>query len=177
MANMKASYYIISLSDFSQAMFDEHTAQTVDLLFNVGFPLGALVMSPISSLMLRRFRRRPDIYMLIALCGVHVFGICTLLPHALPQMLGAVLFGPTRTMLWSSYFHFLSQPRRYPRALAGRTLGYANLLIAVASDVPPPLLKRWVERDDWIVHGALQVALLGCLAFPYYLWRDRENRQ
>ena len=176
-ANMKASYYIISLSDFSQGIFDEHTAQTVDLLFNVGFPLGALVMSPISSLMLRRFRRRPDIYMSIALCGVHVFGICTLLPHALPQMLGAVLFGPTRTMLWSSYFHFLSQPRRYPRALAGRTLGYANLLIAVASDVPPPLLKRWVERDDWIVHGALQVALLGCLAFPYYLWRDRENRQ
>lgn len=135
--------------------------------------MGALIMSPLASLMLRHFRKRPDVYMGVALAGVNLFGACTLLPHAVPQMLGAVLFGPSRTMMWSSYFHFLSQPRRYPRALAGRTLGYANLLIALASDVPASLLQRWVEHDDWIVHWTLQALLVCCLAFPYHLWRER----
>lgn len=173
--NLKASYYIISFSDASRIIFDEKTAQLLDVLFNIGFPVGALIMSPLASLILRHFRKRPDVYMATALFGVHLFSLCTLLPYAGPQMLGATLFGPTRTMMWSCYFHFLSQPRRYPRALAGRTLGYANLLIAIASDVPPPLLKRWVVRDDWMVHWAIQALLTGCLAFPYYLWRERQQ--
>ena len=174
--NLKASYYIVSFSDAARSIFDEDTAQLLDSIFNLGFPLGALTMSPLASMLLRRYRKRPDVYMSVALAGVHAFGLCTLIPHAVPQAMGAVLFGPSRTLLWSSYFHFLSQPRRYPRALAGRTLGYSNLVIALASDVPPSLLKSAVGREDWIVHWALQVLLLGCIAFPLKLRSERASR-
>ena len=172
LAQEPATYYIVSFSDAQRSLFGERIAERLDVTFNLGFPVGALIMSPIASLLLRIFRKRPDVYMAIALAGVHAFGLCTLLPHVVPQALGALLFGPSRTLLWSSYFHFLSSPRRYPRALAGRTLGYANLLIALLSDVPPALLKGLVQQDDYLVHWALQVLLLGCLAFPWYLHRE-----
>ena len=85
-------------------------------------------------------------------------------------------------MLWSSYFHYLSQPRRYPRALAGRTLGYCNLVIACASELSPFGLNLLVLRSQsWglglgaghvAVHLILLVLLFSCLAFPYFLWRE-----
>ena len=69
----------------------------------------------------------------IALGGANLFSACTLLPVPAAQLAAAVLFGPTRTLLWSCYFHFLAQPARYSRRLSGRMLGYCNLVIALAS--------------------------------------------
>jgi hypothetical protein len=109
---------------------------------------------------------------------------CTLLPYVSARVAGALLFGPARTLLWSSYFHYLAQPRRYPRALAGRTLGYANLIIALTSDAPLYALNALVDYASAgsgarraklyrAVHAAIQALLLGCTAFPIYLHRTR----
>lgn len=117
-ANLKASYFIVSFSADVRALFSETIAQRLDLVFNIGFPIGALIASPFTSILLRRFRNRPDIYFGVALCGINLFGLATLIIHPVPQMIGALLFGPTRTLLWSSYFHFMTQPRRYSRSLA-----------------------------------------------------------
>ena len=185
-ANLRATYYIVSFSDELRSLFAEDTAQRLDTIFNIAFPVGALLTSPVASLLLRRFRTQPHVYMAIALGVQHLFGICVLLPHALPQAIGALLFGPARTLLWSSYFHYLAQPRRYPRALAGRTLGYSNLVIALLSDAPPYALNAFVEWSSggdvalrarlyrW-VHFAMQMLLVGCIAFPIHLYRTRHH--
>ena len=185
-ANLKATYYIVSVSEELRALFPSSTAAQLDTVFNVAFPLGALITSPLASMLLKRYRKQPHVYMSVALLAQHCFGLCTLFTHALPQLLGALLFGPARTLLWSSYFHYLAQPRRYPRALAGRTLGYCNLVIAIASDAPLYLINSlvdWASGGDEhakatgyrFVQVAIQVALVGCLAFPVYLYRMRRD--
>ena len=185
-ANLKATYYIVSFSDVSRQLFDEQTARQLDSLFNLAFPLGALCTSPLVSLLLRRFRKRPHAYMAIALLGQHLFGLCTLMPYVLPQALGALLFGPARTLLWGAYFHYLAQPRRYPRHLAGRTLGYSNLVLALTSDAPLYGLNLIVEHVTadggrarragvyLSVHAAMQILLVLCCAFPLHLYRTRH---
>ena len=185
-ANLKATYYIVSFSDELRSLFDEETAHRLDSLFNVAFPVGALLTSPIASRLLRRYRKQPHAYMFIALLGQHVFGFCTLLPYVAPQAIGALLFGPARTMLWGAYFHYLAEPRRYPRQLAGRTLGYSNLLLAVTSDAPLYAINLLVEtltadggaprRAELYrcVHLTMQALLLVCLTFPLHLYRTRH---
>ena len=172
-ANLKATYYIVSFSEDARVLFPPEVAERLDVIFNVGFPMGSLISSPLTSLLLRRFRKRPDVYMMVAVIGVNVVGLLTLSSHPLPQTVAVMLFGPSRTLLWSCYFHFLAQPNRFARATAGRMLGYSNLIIAVMSDLPPYLLNWCVTRFNGLtlatVHLLLQVALLGCLAFPVYL--------
>jgi hypothetical protein len=172
-ANLKATYYIVSFSEDARVLFPPEVAERLDVIFNVGFPMGSLISSPLTSLLLRRFRKRPDVYMMVAVVGVNVVGLLTLSSHPLPQTVAVMLFGPSRTLLWSCYFHFLAQPNRFARATKGRMLGYSNLIIAVMSDLPPYLLNWCVTRFNGLtlatVHLLLQVALLGCLAFPVYL--------
>jgi hypothetical protein len=172
-ANLKATYYIVSFSEDARVLFPPEVAERLDVIFNVGFPMGSLISSPLTSLLLRRFRKRPDVYMMVAVVGVNVVGLLTLSSYPLPQTVAVMLFGPSRTLLWSCYFHFLAQPNRFARATKGRMLGYSNLIIAVMSDLPPYLLNWCVTRFNGLtlatVHLLLQVALLGCLAFPVYL--------
>jgi MFS family permease len=171
-ANLKATTYITSFSETTRTLFPETVASHLDTLFNVGFPCGSLLTSPIASLLLRRFRTSPHVYLTVALCGQLVFGLCTTVAHPWAQAAGALLFGPTRTLLWSSYFHYLAQPRRYPRALAGRTLGYCNLAVAVASDLPPYAINWYVKYGGGTyleVARLLLSLLLCCAALPAYL--------
>jgi hypothetical protein len=56
------------------------------------------------------------------------FGGLTLIPYAPAQYAAALLFGPTRTVQWACYFHFLSLPSRYSARYVGRLLGYGNLV-------------------------------------------------
>ena len=171
----------VSFSEHAQALFPPAIAQRLDLIFYLAFPLGALVTSPLASLLLRRYRTRPAVYMTVALCGINLFSLCTLIPHPLPQSAGALLFGPTRTLLWSSYFAFLAQPRRYSRSVAGRMLGYSNLIVAFFSDVPPYALNWLVtvsKHGHLYVQLLLQACLLCCFAWPAHLFcEERRQRQ
>ena len=179
-ANLKATWFIVSFSDRIQGLFASETAARLDTMFNVGFPIGSLVTSPLTTLLLRRQRHRPDIYMGLAWCAQVAFGACALIPTASAQAAAALLFGPTRTLLWSSHFHYLAQPRRYPRKLAGRTLGYANLLIALASDLPLYGLGWLVRRTvgtTIVVDAVLEAVLLCCAAFPLSLFWEQHRRE
>lgn len=178
-ANLKASLFIVAYSEDARNLFPAAVAERLDLVFNLGFPIGALVTSPLASLLLRTYRYRPVVYMGVALVGINFFSLCTLVPHPVAQALGALLFGPTRTLLWSSYFAFLAQPRRYSRSTAGRVLGYSNLIIAILSDAPPYLLNMIVTATPHgylLVQLLLQACLLSCFAFPVHL-RQRMRRK
>jgi hypothetical protein len=95
-----------------------------------------------------------------------------------------LLFGPTRTTQWACYFHLLSLPKRYPAQYVGRLLGYGNLVLALAGDVPVGMLNSFITSADTVdatvqryilVHGFLELGLLATLALPWHLHRTMRT--
>jgi len=213
--NLKSSFYIETFSDQIRQLFDEKTSghhhrtaaarcrhhthscvatrcvpacrrRQLDALFNVSFPVGGLVTSLATSMILQRYPRRPDVYMTVTLVAANLFGLLQLLPLASTQVLAAMLFGPARTFQWACYFHFMTEPSNYPSAVSGRMLGYGNLIIALVGDTFPFLLTRFVDSGTWparrrsrygLVHAVLQLLVLGCLGFPLYLRAKQRRRE
>ena len=185
MYNLKCSLYIETFSDQSRQWFDETSASTLDLLFNVAFPVGGLVTSGFASLLLHRYGQRPEVYMAVVFVGANLFGILQLLPYVPTQVLASLVFGAARTLQWACYFHFLTSPDRYPPSVSGRMLGYGNLVIALVGDVSPYALVSYVDRGPWprtrrlrytLVHAVLELGVLVCCAlFPRALRRGRRK--
>lgn len=179
--NLKSSFYIATFAEQMKGMFFPPTADSLANTFNIAFPVGGFCTSMIGAILLDRLGEREDLYMTLVLLLAIMFGIYNLLPYAASQFASALLFGPTRTLQWSCYFHFLSLPRRYPPQYVGRLLGYGNLVIALVGDVPLAALNAFVVYTDsfgspsaryLLVHFLLQIALIGCLAFPWYLHKQ-----
>ena len=180
--NLKSSFYIATFASQSAAMFYPPTAESLADTFNFAFPVGGFCTSVVASILLEKLGDREDLYMTLVVLLAIIFGIYNLLPYAASQFASALLFGPTRTLQWACYFHFLSLPKRYPPQYVGRLLGYGNLAIALIGDVPLSFLNAFVLYSEelaspaaryLIVHFALQIGLIGCLALPWYLHRQR----
>jgi len=178
--NLKSSLYITTFAEEVSLMFSPATATSLATTFNLAFPIGGFVTSVLASLMLERLGDREDLYMLLVVVLALIFGLYNLLPYTAAQLASALLFGPTRTTQWACYFHLLSLPKRYPPQYVGRLLGYGNLAIALAGDVPIAALNAFIatsaafgsEVSRYIfVHGLLEVALLCGLALPWHLHR------
>ena len=179
--NLKSSFFIATFASQMRDMFYAPTADALSQTFNIAFPVGGFFTSVIASLLLERLGDREDLYLTLVLLLAIMFGIYNLLPYAASQFAAALLFGPTRTLQWATYFHFLSLPRRYPPQFVGRLLGYGNLVIALIGDVPLSALNAFVLYTDTLgssaaryllVHFLLQIALIGCLALPWYLHKQ-----
>jgi len=181
--NLKSSFYITTFEDQMLELFPIDTAESLALTFDAAFPVGGFFTSIVASIVLEKFGTREDIYMSIVLLLAVTFGLCNLLPFVATQYISALLFGPTRTIQWACYFHFLSLPSRYSAEYSGRLLGYGNLVIALVGDVPPYLLNNFVTSGSigsisdryLLVHLVLQLGLLCCLALPIHLTYGRRR--
>jgi len=177
--NLKSSFFITTFKDEVFALFnDVDTAERISTIFNLAFPLGGFLTSVVATVILNRLGEREDLYMLLVVVCALVLSFLNLLPYESTQLCAAVLFGPVRTLQWGCYFHFLSLPKRYPPQFVGRLLGYGNLVIAIAGDVPISLLNAFVVGSDIFdsaaaryvaVHAVLQLGLVCALALPWYL--------
>ena len=183
--NLKSSFYIATFATQMNGMFFSPTADSLAQTFNIAFPIGGFCTSAIASVLLDRLGEREDLYMTLVVLLAIMFGIYNLMPYASSQFASALLFGPTRTLQWACYFHFLSLPKRYPPQYVGRLLGYGNLIIALVGDVPLTLLNSFVVYTEEMgsqsarflfVHFVLQLALIGCLVFPWYLHKQFSAR-
>ena len=56
-----------------------------------------------------------------------------------------------RTLQWACYFNALAVAPRYPKEVAGRVLGYNNVVIALLSDTIPVWLTTFIVSP---YHGA-----------------------
>lgn len=188
--NLKSSLYITTFAEESSLLFPKpaygRTATALATTFNLAFPIGGFATSVFASLLLERLGEREDLYMLLVIIVALLFGMYNLLTYTAAQLASALLFGPTRTLQWACYFHLLSLPRRYPPQYVGRLLGYGNLLIALAGDVPIGLLNRFIasasafgsETSRYLfVHGVLQLGLLAALALPWHLHRTLRTHR
>ena len=156
--NLKSSFYITTMADQMNELFPPggggegnelggygDTAERLSLTFDVAFPVGGLLTTPIASALLGAFATREHLYMAVVLTLAVCFGMATLLMALPAQYLAALLFGPTRTLQWAAYFHFLTLPSRYAPEHTGRLLGVGNLVIALVGDVPPSMLNAYVS--------------------------------
>ena len=182
--NLKSSFYIATFATQMSGMFFPPTASMLATTFNIAFPVGGFCTSAIASVLLDRLGEREDLYMTLVLLLAIMFGIYNLLPYAASQFASALLFGPTRTLQWACYFHFLSLPKRYPPQYVGRLLGYGNLVVALVGDVPLSFLNWFVLYTEelgsssaryLLVHFGLQLALIACLALPWHLHKTMHT--
>jgi hypothetical protein len=139
----------------------------------------------VSSRLLNQFPCKEDVYWGVAMSGAAVFIVLSALPFVWAQYSAAFLFGPVRSLLWSSYFHILYRPYRYPETHQGRMMGYGNLLIGLLGDIPSNYVCQAVT-DPSIFPGGHQSALLYvncvlgllllplCVALPTYLRAQRR---
>jgi len=175
--NLKSSFYIATFATQMRGLFYEPTAISLSETFNIAFPVGGFCTSFVGAILLDRLGQREDLYLTLVVLLAIMFGLYNLLPYAASQFASALLFGPTRTLQWACYFHFLSLPKRYPARYTARLLGYGNLVIAVIGDGPLAGLDAFVMSADvddrpqryQTVHFVLQLALVCCLALPWYL--------
>jgi len=181
--NLKSSFFITTFADEAASLFDSYWTDTLATTFNLAFPLGGFVTSVFATILLSRLGDREDLYMLLVVLMALFLSFLNLLPYPSTQLFAALLFGPTRTLQWACYFHFLSLPKRYPPQFVGRLLGYGNLVIALAGDVPVSMLNAFVSGSDAFgstaaryvaVHAFLQLLLVGGLALPWHLRRTRH---
>lgn len=180
-------------------LFSHGVAERLSLTFNTAFPIGGFVTSAFASMLLEFWGERQDLYMGAVVLMALTFGFATLGHTASSQYAGAMLFGPTRTLQWSCYFHFLSLPQRYLPQYVGRLIGYGNLALALIGDFPPYILNSYVAggmsaveaaaasaealsvrgstaaERYYNVHVGLQLLLLFCTAFPIYLVGQRTR--
>jgi MFS family permease len=184
--NLKSSFYIVSLQSQLATFLPPTRVQAISTAFNFAFPLGGMLSSIPTMLLLQHWRHCENRYMSLALLLACAFSLSTMLPEEWSQYFGVIVFGPTRTLQWAAYFCFLEQPDRYPPRVLGRMIGYGNLIIALIGDGPPFLLTSYVQYAAWppsrfgryqTVHIAL-TAILVCTAisFPIYLSRDIRFR-
>ena len=184
--NLKSSFYIVTLRDqLSAAGISSAEADRVSTTFNLAFPIGGLLCSVLAMAMLNRWRDSEHLYIGLVVTLACVFSLLEMVPAVWSQYAAAVLFGPTRTLQWASYFSFLEQHDRYPPNKLGRMIGYGNLIIAIVGDAPPIALQAYVEgglwpHDRWsryqLIHGVLTAVVVCCMAMPLHLKRDIRRR-
>ena len=183
--NLKSSFFITTFADEALRLFGADSAEVLSTTFNLAFPIGGFITSILASMMLQRLARREDLYMLVVVLLCLAFGLLNLIPIVPTQMGAALLFGPTRTTQWACYFHLLSLPQRYPPQFVGRLLGYGNLVIALAGDIPVYLLNAFVTNTNAFhsagsryifVHALLELLMVAGLALPWHLNRTLQGR-
>lgn len=177
----------MSFSDQIRTFLDDDASQRLDFVFNLAFPLGGFLTSFVAMWLLHACRHSPHLYLGLVMCLANAFCVTSLLPSEASQLVGAVLFGPARTLQWASYFHFLASPERYPPHKVGRMMGYGNLVIAVFGDGPPYLLNAFIINAGWPAtqsgrYAAVGVALAApvvalSLALPLLLYRQELRRR
>ena len=174
--NLKSSFYITTMADQMSELFppggsdgdgggvggggggdggggdggygDGGVAEQLALTFDIAFPVGGLLTTPVASALLGCLAAREHLYMAVVLTLAVCFGMATLLMSLPAQYAAAMLFGPTRTLQWAAYFHFLTLPSRYAPEHTGRLLGVGNLVIALVGDVPPSMLNAYVTSPS-----------------------------
>jgi MFS family permease len=183
-SNVKAVFFIVSLSDVTRTYLPEHAAQQIDTTFNVAFPVGGLASAFVAMLLLRATSQRAHLYMGVAVGLAVAFSAASLLENETSQLIAALLFGPCRTLQWACYFHFLTSSGRYPAENVGRLIGYAGLAIALFSDGTPNLLSAFVRDSSWpdtargryeLVAYALMVPIGLSVVFPISLWCSQRR--
>jgi len=180
--NLKCSFTLTTIADQMGQLFDHDTATQLATAFNVAFPLGGLITSILAALLLQYFDEREDIYITISLVLILIYCLFSLFPYVTAQYVAMLLFGPSRTLQWATYFHLLSQPSRYSQKFNGRLIGYGNLIIALVGNVPPYTLNKVVSNNDNIfgfvatsstrylaVHLVLFLTMLTSIALPVNL--------
>ena len=181
LCNLKGSFFIATFDEQVRHL-DASDQQKASLLscWYLALPLGGMLMSIISPLVLSMAGERTSWYFLVCLLLVTIQALSNLVLTLPAQYLAALVLGPSRTLLWACYFHFVGTT--YPPEVVGRTLGYGNLPIALVSDLSPIFVQSAVNAGDaenpfFAMNSGSTFLLLCCLALPVRLMTKEAGKQ
>jgi len=147
--NLINAFYLQTQADQMGLLFSPSTAANLSTFLEFGFPILGFLAS--IAAVTHVFERNHDRELLCwawpAGLGI-AFCLVQMIPYVAAQYVAAMLFGPMRTLQWACYFHALAVAPRYPQHLAGRVLGYNNVVIALLSDTLPYALSAVVASGD-----------------------------
>ena len=130
--NLVCAFYLQTMGDQMGLAFSKPTAEWLGAYLQFGFPMLGFVASIVASRYV--FERRPyresACWVWPASLGI-AFSVLQAVLTVAPQFAAATLFGPMRTLQWACYFNSLAVAPRYCPQLAGRILGYNNVVIAL----------------------------------------------
>lgn len=183
--NLKSAFYIESISDQVRRIggVDESQAKSLDLTFDIAFPVGGFLTSFVAARLLSNDRQHSSIFRVVFALAT-LFSLVQLIPAPEAQYVAAITFGPARTIQWAAYFHFLMC--RYPDSAAGRLIGYGNLCIALVGDTIPYALTAFTASAAGVprllkyvlVHGVLTVGIVTSgLAFLRFLQLESQGHK
>ena len=150
--NLVNAFYLQTQADQLGLLFPSDGAGFLEHFLEFGFPiLGFATAVWAATNVFDRWTDRELLCWLwpaglgIAFCTVQMLTSWT------SQLLATILFGPMRTLQWACYFNALAVAPRYPQEVAGRVLGYNNVVIALLSDTIPVWLTTFIVSP---YHGA-----------------------
>lgn len=147
--NLVNAFYLQTQADQVGLLFSPGTARLLETLLEFGFPLLGFVTAlwAAPNVFERYSDRELMCWAFPSVLGI-LFCAVQMLNNVPGQMVATLLFGPMRTLQWACYFNCLAVAPRYPQAVAGRVLGYNNVVIALVSDTIPFALTSYISHDD-----------------------------
>jgi len=194
--NLQSTFYLTSLSE----QLHEHTwrapAEQLVTIFRAALPIGGIVGILASKIMLSsRLGEVVEAYLLISIsiaCVTSAYMTASIArlpvlpPHpTMSVVLSELMFGPTRSFVWVTYYHFVQESSVIPDYIRGRLLGYGNLFIAGVSGMAQLYLNALVHKrndakfrrtDRYAqVDVCLATSLIAGYAAPLVLYRQSRT--
>ena len=191
--NLAQTFYLVTVDDQLVTILGERSERIIGEALSTAFPITGCLTALVAWPLLARYQEREYVYWSVALVLNALFCAFSLMPADAAQLCAALIFGPARTMLWASYFWFVSTERRYEREMTGRVIGYNNTIIAMLGNWPAIVLVATIEPDrigQWggsragryyWVKGCLLVFVIASGVLPAHLrqtyrWSDGRRR-
>lgn len=147
--NLVAAFYLQTQGEQMSLLFAPGEAASLSRFLEFGFPIVGFVASIAAAKLVFEPNHSRELLCWVWPAGLGAaFCLVQSIPLLATQYLAALIFGPMRTMQWACYFHALAVAPRYPQAVAGRVLGYNNVVIALLSDTLPYFLTALTAGDE-----------------------------
>ena len=175
LCNLKGSFFIATI-DEQVRYLPASDSQKSSLLscWYLALPIGGLCMALVAPLILKKAGSNHSRYFLVCLFLVALQAASNISLSLVSHYIAALLLGPSRTLLWACYFHFVGTV--YPAEVVGRILGYSSLPIALISDLFPIMVAGSIDEHisaPFRIANIASTLLLGvCFVLPAHLIFD-----
>ncbi|GAB5355515.1 hypothetical protein AAMO2058_000212100 [Amorphochlora amoebiformis] len=177
--NTKNQFYVATFADQIDYFASPEESANVNKIFDVGFFVSALVVTPIVIAFLGAFRGRFDIIF-------SVLWAMTMM-HAIPntfgkeshtcQMFAMMIFFLLKPLKWAASAEFLHHPP-YRLSMYGRLYGIVNISCGAGALTIYPLTRFAFEyfEGSFFYSNLILTILEGTIfVFPLYLYLERQN--
>mmetsp|Transcript_8191 Transcript_8191/g.12336 ORF Transcript_8191/g.12336 Transcript_8191/m.12336 type:complete len:470 (+) Transcript_8191:66-1475(+) len=177
--NTKNQFYVATFADQIDYFASPEESLSVNRMFDIGFFVSALVVTPIVIIFLGMFRDRFDVvffflwFMTMIHATVNTFGKTS----KTCQLIAMMVFFLLKPLKWAASAEFLHRPP-YQLSMYGRLYGIVNISCGAGALTIYPLTRMSYDYFDGCFFNAnlILTILEGCVfVFPLYLYYEYKR--